>query len=955
MTQATFRIKIVFLKCFFLLLVLSSCNSPSDDKRMDLSGEWSFKADSLDRGEQDEWFNKTLTDKVRLPGSMTTNNKGADISLETPWTGSIVDSSFFKGEEYAKYRQSGNIKVPFWLQPAKYYKGPAWYQKKVNVPDSWKGKAIELFIERSHWETTLWVDDQRIGVRNSLGTPHAFDLAEALTPGEHTLTVRIDNRIKEFNVGINSHSITDHTQTNWNGMIGDIFLSARPRLNIGDIQLYPDVKNKQVVARVTIHNSGVDTLSANVRLAVTSSDAQAERLEPLSKQVDIKEKDQVIEMIYPMGESPNLWDEFNPNLYSMEVTLTGGEMEDAKQVSFGMREFATKGTQFTINGRPVFLRGTMEGAIFPKTGYPPTSVEEWIRIFKICRSYGLNHMRFHSWCPPEAAFTAADQTGFYLQLESSSWANQGSPIGDGNPIDEYIYDESERMVKAYGNHPSFCMMAYGNEPSGKNHIQYLRDFVRHWQEKDNRILYTTGSGWPVIAESDFNSSPDPRIQRWGEGTNSIINRQPPGSDYDWRTIIASYTQPTVSHEIGQWCVYPNFREMPKYDGVLKARNFEIFQEKLQSNGMGHLADSFLLASGKLQVLCYKADIEAAMRTPGFGGFQLLDLHDFPGQGTALVGVLDPFWEEKGYVTDKEYSRFCNATVPLVRLPRMVYLNNETLETPVEIAHFGAAPLENVTPAWKLTHSDGVVFAEGKLRETTVTWGNAIPLGTIKTSLKELTVPKKLTLSVSVEDFENTWDIWVYPAQLPDVTAGNNIRVTDALDRSAEAFLQQGGTVLLTLPKGSIGPEHGGDIAVGFSSIFWNTAWTHGQAPHTLGILCDPNHPALKDFPTEFHSNWQWWDAMSHANAIRLDALSPDLQPIVRVVDDWFQARPLGLLFECKAGNGRLLVSGIDLLADQDKRPEARQLLHSLKKYMASTDFNPDSEIPVSKIRALLRR
>lgn len=313
-------------------------------------------------------------------------------------------------------------------------------------------------------------------------------------------------------------------------MIGDLFVSARSALHISDVQLYPDVSNRQVVVKVTVNNLNGAASRANIRLMATSAEGRAEKLEPLSRDIAISGITDVFEIIYPMGDSPLLWDEFDPNLYSMEVRLTGAEAGDGRNVTFGMRQFSTSGTQFTINGRPVFLRGTMEGAIFPKTGYPPTEVEEWMRIFRICRSYGLNHMRFHSWCPPEAAFIAADQMGFYLQVESSSWANQGSAIGDGKAIDQYIYDESARMVKAYGNHPSFCMMAYGNEPAGDNHIGYLTDFVRYWQERDERILYTTGSGWPVIPESDFNSTSDPRIQQWGEGIRSIINGQPPRSD-----------------------------------------------------------------------------------------------------------------------------------------------------------------------------------------------------------------------------------------------------------------------------------------------------------------------------------------------------------------------------------------------------------------------------------------
>jgi hypothetical protein len=496
------------------------------------------------------------------------------------------------------------------------------------------------------------------------------------------------------------------------------------------------------------------------------------------------------------------------------------------------------------------------------------------------------------------------------------------------------------------------MLAYGNEPAGKNLTEYLTAFVNFWKQKDSRRLYTTGAGWPIIAESDYNSTPDPRIQHWGEGLKSIINRENPNTNFDWSTGISKYTNPTVSHEIGEWCVYPDFKEIKKYTGVLRARNFEIFQDKLKQNGLGHLADSFLLASGKLQSLCYKAEIEAALRTPGFAGFQLLDIHDFPGQGTALVGVLNPLWEDKGYITGKEYSRFCNATVPLARFPKMVYLNNEELQVPVEMAHFGTKPLENITTTWEIKNSQGRILFNGKLSATTIPMGNGFKLGEIKQALATIKEPSKLTLTIIAGGHKNSWDWFVYPASLPQ--AGKDILLTQQLNEEAINKLNEGGKVLLTLKRGTVKKENGGSIAVGFSSIFWNTAWTDGQAPHTLGILVNPKHPALKQFPTDYYSNWQWWDAMSHSNAIILDSVSKNLKPIVRVIDDWVTARSLGLIFECKVGKGKLIVSSVDLLTDAEKRPEAIQLLYSLETYMDSKEFNPETKIDVNKILNLLQ-
>jgi hypothetical protein len=918
---------------------------------IDLSGTWRFQVDSLDKGVKEQWFNKKLGDKISLPGSMTTNGKGDNITTHTPWTGSIVDSSWFVKPQYAEYRKHGNIKVPFWLQPIKYYKGAAWYQKTVSVPSSWKGKHLEFFIERSHWETTVWVDDKEIGMQNSLGTPHVFDLTNVLSPGTHQITVRIDNRVKDFNVGENSHSISDHTQGNWNGMVGGLYLAAYPSVHLNNVQLYPDIKNKQVLVRVKINNSAENPTSCTFDLSATSLNNATEKLSAIKKEIKIEDDSTTIELIYPMGNHPLLWNEFHPNLYKMKLVLTTNKNEiEEKEIFFGMRDFSTQGTQFTINGRPTFLRGTLECAIFPKTGYPPTDVASWMRIYKICRSYGLNHMRFHSWTPPEAAFEAADRSGFYLSVECSSWAKQGATIGDGKPLDQYIYDESNRVVKTFGNHPSFCMMVYGNEPAGKNHKALLTSFVEYWKNKDARRLYTSGSGWPIINEADYNSSPDPRIQRWGEGLKSIINGQPPRSDYDWTDITSKWQHPTVSHEIGQWCVYPDFKEIKKYSGPLKAKNFEIFRDQLKRNGMGSLADSFLLASGKLQALCYKADIEAALRTPGFGGFQLLDLHDFPGQGTALVGVLNAFWEDKGYITGKEYSRFCNSIVPLARFPKMIYQNNEVLSVSVEVAQFSGAPLTNVTPQWSISDASGKILFRGQLPKTNIPLGNAFRLGEINQSLKSIKDAAKLTLTISAAGHFNSWDVFVYPASLP--AKSQNVLVTRQLDAKAIDVLNKGGKVLLTLKKGSVRPDKGGDIQIGFSSIFWNTAWTHSQPPVSLGILCNPKHPAVKDFPTEYHSNWQWWDAMTHSSAIELNSVDKRLQPIVRVIDDWVTARPLGLVFECKVGNGKLIVSSIDLISEQENRPEARQLLYSLKKYMSSKEFKPQMQVDEKKIKGL---
>lgn len=909
---------------------------------MDLSGTWRFAVDRNDQGISDRWYLRTLDDHVQLPGSMITNGKGDPVDLNTPWVGSFNDQTFFKQDRYAPYRTRENFKIPYWLQPDNYYSGVAWYQRDIEIPQSWKKKSIHLFFERCHWESRVWIDGREVGMQNALSAPQQYDLTDYLTPGKHTLSVRVDNAVRDIDPGENSHSISDHTQGNWNGIAGAIYLEAKGSSYYKQLHVFPQIENGSLKVKTNVCNTTDKRRKVTLTFSLQGKETkQSFTLQPGENQ---------LEATLALPQNVKTWDEFNPNLYTLFCSLRSGKEElDKRNVTFGCRTWNVNKGRIYLNGTPVFLRGTLHCASFPLTGYPATDKEEWMRELRICKQYGINHIRFHSWCPPEAAFQAADELGMYYMIECSSWANQSTTIGDGKPIDEFIRQEAERIVNAYGNHPSFCMMAYGNEPAGKHSNDYLTRFVSDWKELDSRRLYTSAAGWPNLPVNDFLSDANPRIQQWGAGVKSIINAQAPSTTYDWREYTGKFTQPFVSHEIGQWCVYPNFHEMQKYTGVYKARNFEIFQESLKENGLIHLADSFLLASGKLQTLCYKADIEAALRTPDFGGFQLLGLNDFPGQGTALVGTLDVFWEEKGYVTAEEYSRFCNSLVPLARIPKLVLENNETFTATVEVANFHR-PLTHPKASWTIRDTSGRTLSQGNFDVARLDIGNCLPIGNISFNLSDIHKASQLELEVTVDGHSNDWNFWVYPSQKQ--VWDEALLLTDTLDQKAIDCLEAGGKVLLSLKKGSLSKTMGGEVAVGFSSIFWNTAWTNGQAPHTLGILCNPAHPALRDFPTDYYSNYQWWDAMSHSDAIHLSKLSKDIRPLVRVIDDWVTNRSLGLLFEVKVGHGKLLVSGIDFHQDMDRRPAARQLLYSLKQYMLSDAFQPTVSLQPENILKL---
>ena len=924
----------------------------------DLSGRWRFQLDREDAGIAGRWYEQKLAETIRLPGSLPAQGIGDRVTVDTKWIGGIVDRSWYTAAEYEPYRQPGREKVPFWLQPETYYAGVAWYQREIEIPSESLDRRFGLLLERPHWETRVWINDHFIGRNDALGTPHVYDLG-TLPPGRHRLTIRVDNRMI-VDVGENSHSISDHTQGNWNGIVGRIELHATPRFWISDLQVYPHVETRTITVkgRVT-HNAGQWDQGA-VLLAVHPSiqpvnrraRGQTEPARPLCQEwVEVRWVDSggEFEAELELGADAILWDEFNPALYELVGTLQPGDHHVVTR--FGLREFSTDGTQFTVNGRKTFIRGTLDCCIYPKTGHPPTDVESWRRVIEVAKAHGLNNIRFHSWCPPQAAFVAADELGFYLHVECSSWANQSTTLGDDKPVDRWLYEEADRILSHYGNHPSFVFMLYGNEPGGPRHSEYLSKWVNHYRARDPRRLYSGGAGWPQLPEDQFHVTPDPRIQAWGGGLKSRINAQAPETATDYREYIQARAMPVVSHEIGQWCVYPNFEEMRKYTGYLKPRNFEIFRDRLKANHMWDQARDFLHASGKLQTLCYKEDIESALRTPGMGGFQLLDLHDFPGQGTALVGVLDPFWESKGYVEPEEFRRFCNTTVPLARIGKRVFTNRDTLDATVEVSHFGPRPLVHAIIHWRLLADNGRVVEEGALPTMDIPVGNGNVLGRIELELETIPSPARYRLVVQIDDASNDWEIWVYPNTV-NTQASPDVLVARELDGVARAALEGGRKVLLLVAPDRVAPDPKlGPVALGFSSIFWNTAWTGGQAPHTLGILCDSKHPLFTRFPTDNHSNWQWWYLIQRASPMIMNGLPPRLRPTIQVIDDWFTARRLGLLFEARVGRGRLLVCSINL--DDPTDPVVRQFHHSLLRYMAGDDFRPGRRATLDEIRSVM--
>ena len=937
------------IKLFFLLLIALFVSPSHAQQIFSLAGAWQFTTDSTEaahriadpRGSADDG------NFVFLPGSMLTNDKGDAVSLKTPWTGSLYDSSYYFNPTFERYRAEGDLKFPFFLTPERHYVGNAWYSRSFYLPREWKNERIMLFLERPHIETTVYINGKEVGHQMSLSTPHVYDVTKFLKTGaRNDVCIRVYNGIENVCVGQDSHSVTDQTQGNWNGIVGRIELQSRPhKVNIRRVRVYPDAANLKAHVKVELENHVNLGMPVHV-MQVWEYGLQYQLLAELNGKVDTiilrhasgELKGQNMDFTINLGLSTRLWNEFTPVIYHLKV-FAG---DDVYETSFGMRDIAVKGRELTLNGSPLFLRGTVENCCFPLTGYPPTDVEDWLNIFRKCKAWGINHVRFHSYCPPEAAFEAADRVGIYLQPEGPSWPNHGVRLRRGMAIDQYLIDESKRIIDTYGNHPSFVMMAAGNEPAG-DWVNYCNEWVRQMHEYDSTKVYcgaSVGGGWAWDDGSEYHVKGGARGLDW--------DRYAPQSADDYfsqiefpRNYKGSEPQnsPIIAHEQGQWCAFPDLDETSQYKGVYKARNFEIFRDLLARNGMASQAHNFLKASGRLQTLCYKYEIERNLRTQDYTGFQLLSLNDYSGQGTALVGPLNVFWREKGYVTSREWRKFCSPLVVLARFPKFIYGNNERLNVPIEMVNAYVGKLTECATSYSLWQNDTLLIATDTISVCEVPVGKKNALGTIDLPLDSIQQASKMTLYVTVGNLvQNQWDFWVYPPTPAAATPSDDFYETVELNDSALQMLKRGGTVLL---KAAGRVTLGSDVKQTYLPVFWNTSWFKMRPPHTTGAYIDTTHPLFShDFPTDFWANLNWWELLNRAQVMNLRELPLDYQPPIQPIDTWHVSRKLGMLIEARVLNGRLLMTTMDIDSDLEHRLVARQMRHAIISYMESPDFQP---------------
>lgn len=904
-----------------LILLLFLCSllyiGAQAQNKIALDGLWQVELDTDNEWVKKDPANTKTSGKINLPGSLAENTfgfktTGSDFGILTP--------------EYK-------------------YVGKASYSRNITIPDNWVDKETTLFLERVLWGSQVLIDGKKISSQDALGTPHIHKLGK-LSPGEYELTVIVDNDTIH-NIGDKGHAYGEYTQSIWNGIVGKIELRAKDLTHFWSTKIYSDIQNNELTFKIELGSEMNANTHFSYEIESVKTGATLLAGEFFKK---LSSGRNYFEYTIDTEEKLKLWSEFTPEVYLLKLKLSQKKYKDIFESEFGFCEFSHDGTKLLVNNTPVFLRGNLDCVHFPLTGYVSCDLEDWMRIFKTYKDYGLNHVRYHSWCPPEAAFKAANRMGIYMQAEASIWIDwwmstnmveRGRPemdtkgypkgLGHDQERDKFVIAEMNRVVDTYGNHPSFTMFCIGNE-LGNSDFEVMKTWVADLKTKDPRRLYAVSTARTITEVDQYNAT------HYIKGIGRTRGLNGAKTNWDFEEFYGQMNIPIIAHEIGQWPVYPRWSEIEKYSGVLKARNFEKFKAQAMKNGIADQADDFANASGALNQLMYKYEIESFLRTPSCAGIQLLSMQDYQGQGEALIGWLDAHWESKGITTPKKFKQHHSETVPLARFDKYIWENNETFRAKLQVSHHSNKDL-NDKVSWKILDQADKIIDSGDLDKVNLKNGTLSDVGEISVNLEKIKKAQQLKLLVQLENSNrnNEWDIWVYPKELSKDN-GHDILVVNEINEQVFEKLNAGAKVLLQAHQ--LGTEETSVKAL-FYPLYWSLTFFPGQGKTNIGLLLQNEHKAFENFPTQFHSNWQWESISSDAKGFILNELPSHYKPLGQPVDDFHRNNKIGSIMEFKVGKGKLLVCGYNLNAD---KPVARQLKYSLTEYAKSNAFNPTHDV-----------
>ncbi|MBO5940833.1 MAG: hypothetical protein J6R18_06545 [Kiritimatiellae bacterium] len=796
------------------------------------------------------------------------------------------------------------------------YAGKAVWTRTLELSAADCAVPLEIFLERVMWRSEVFWDGEPLGSCDSLAAPHIYKIpARLLAPGRHEIRFCIDNS-RFYNFSRQSHAYGPNMQAVWNGVIGKVSVRRSHPLRRARVfaaapangSLRVEVPEDFKVAPDSVY------LEEMATLAVSPVDSPVARKG--FKMVELK-----------LGQEPVYWNEFHPELYTLVLVDRSGDF--THRIRFGFRTIGTDGYHLTLNGVKIFERGNVENANFAKDGIPWMEVEDWRKMLRTLKDEdGINAIRFHSWAPPAAAFAAADELGIIMHPEAGIWTDRwmfdADELGNGKPVDEFAKREMKAIADAFGNSPSYVSLSLGNE-LGNSNFETLDKWVAEHKKYDPRALCYASAARTVTASDDFSLS--------ARVPGRVIAREKlfPHTDWDYEDLHRTVRVPTVFHEIGQWPVYPVWEELlSPFIGEMRPWNLSRHRDTAAKKNALRFQRQYHTASAKLNRLIYKEEVESFLRTPSCAGLQLLSVQDYTGQGEALVGWRDPFYDLKsGFKGMPPFSNVWGPVSFLARFPKFTYVAGETFRAKLQIRNLTEKPIEKGTGFFYTIAGKRTGFA----LPATIAPGSVETVAEVERVLDDSMTKRRQTLRFG----GNEWNFWVYPKEESARLPSGVVETSDP--KVMRAAIADGATVLYS--GASFNSAEGR-----FKPVYWSAHWfpVRSVTSAALGTWFDVRHPALAGFVTDDFTDWQWYSLAQGATIHELKGLPEDYCPIALSVNDFHFSEFTSTMFEALVGKGRLFVCGYNLSA---MTPEAKRLRASVVSYLASAPAAGTVRMPES--------
>lgn len=827
----------------------------------------------------------------------------------------------------------GGLKPPDASLP--YILGTGWYKRSFFAQENWQDKCINLCIGGAMLDVWVWVNGEYAGTYYSCGKPVEFEIEKFVKYGSENEIILAVSNLRNDRIGCSIRGYKGKSA----GINRAVSISISDGARIKECYIRTNEEMTELFWDISLRRKNEQSLT--LLWSIYSPDE--------NKEIASGKTDAADDGISFITDTFNMkpWSDRTPKLYEINLTLKNGDaVLDTFTQNYGMRYAKRDGLKILVNNTPTFLRGTTDHAYFAETCTVPNDISYYMRTLKALKEAGFNWMRFHTTIPPEECMEAADRLGMYIQAETQNGFEDEDFVnmlllcrkhpsvilyccGNEVPIDEKIGAQMERMGKKCKELVPDCLYdpmeallnveclldetlpGYTKEPYEHNAI--MLENMRKYSD-----VFATGV-WVFSYHSLY---PDV----------DMINKR-----------LSIYKRPCLIHEAGIFDTYLNLDLEKRYEGTRIGKElFSAVRKYAEEMGVLDMTPTYYHNSCRWMKLLMKFALEKSRRCPSIAGYDFLGAIDCHWHRSGYAtGVMNEFYEIKSGFTFKELQQFNGESIIVSDAGhKRSFFAGETIPINLYASLYGNSDMESGVLCWTLTDDKNEVRKSGTVDVGTAKVGELTELACVDAGLNEVCgtgehIKLNVMLTGGAYSISNEWDFWVFNRK--EEVQSESYRVVSSLTAEDVEYMSNGGRIILL---GS-GPFPG--LPITFQI-------TPGGRTGGNSATVVHDHPLMRSYPHDGFCDWQFAPMFHDGGAILFNEPDIPFKPIVEIVSTYKVIRKQAAIFEIKIGSGGMLVCGLNVGAED---ASAKALLHRMKEYIISDEFNPETVVTEDYIIELM--